>query len=159
VKWESWALRLLLLAAFGYQLVTGNWAGATVAAEGVVASLMPVAVARASHIRVPRVVEFTGVLAVALQFISESFKLFELLSYWDKLVHPTLRSIGCAATSGTRCRSTSKAARWTLDASIDGKPLYALPGLPDASGEIGVFGLTASATCFSQAAAQVGTTG
>ncbi|MBV9357588.1 MAG: hypothetical protein JO023_18915 [Chloroflexi bacterium] len=90
MKWESWALRLLLLAAFGYQLVTGNRAGATVAAEGLVASLVPVAIERLGHVRVPRLVEFTFVLAMALQFISESFKLFELFYYWDKLVHPTL---------------------------------------------------------------------
>ncbi len=90
VKWESWALRLLLLAAFGLQLATGNRAGATVAAEGLVVSLIPVAIERVSHIRVPRVVEFTFVLAIALQFVSESFKLFELFYYWDKLVHPTL---------------------------------------------------------------------
>ncbi len=90
MKWESWALRLLLLATFGYQITTGNRAGATVAAEGFVASLIPVAIERLSHIRVPRVVEFTFVLAMALQFISESFKLFELFYYWDKLVHPTL---------------------------------------------------------------------
>jgi hypothetical protein len=30
------------------------------------------------------------VLGMAFQFISESTKLFELFTYWDKLVHPAL---------------------------------------------------------------------
>ncbi|MBV9595754.1 MAG: hypothetical protein JOZ87_02755 [Chloroflexi bacterium] len=38
----------------------------------------------------PRPLEFAFVLGMALQFFSESTKLFELIYYWDKLVHPTL---------------------------------------------------------------------
>jgi hypothetical protein len=61
-----------------------------VALEGLVLSLIPVAVGRLSGVRVPRALEFAFVLGIALQFISESTKLFEVLYYWDKLVHPTL---------------------------------------------------------------------
>jgi hypothetical protein len=39
---------------------------------------------------VPRVLEFAFVLGMTLQFMSESTKLFEILYYWDKVVHPTL---------------------------------------------------------------------
>ena len=38
----------------------------------------------------PRALEFAFVLGITLQFMSESTKLFEVLYYWDKLVHPTL---------------------------------------------------------------------
>jgi len=90
VHWESWLLRLALLATAAYQVITGNRAGATVAAEGFVVSLVPLLVGRLSKTHIPRPLEFAFVLGMALQFISESTKLFELFTYWDKLVHPTL---------------------------------------------------------------------
>lgn len=86
---ESWCLRLALLAALVYQLATGNRAGAIVAAQGFVISLLPLAIQRLSALAMPRAVEFIFVLAMALQYISESLKLFEIFYYWDKLVHPT----------------------------------------------------------------------
>jgi hypothetical protein len=87
--WESWLLRLAILATFTYQLATGNREGALVAAQGFVVSLLPLAIQRLGGVKVPRAVEFTFVLAMALQYISESLKLFEVVYYWDKLVHPT----------------------------------------------------------------------
>lgn len=91
--WESWLLRLALLATTAYQLITSNPSGAVVAGEGFVVSLLPVAVARLSKIHVPRPLELAFVLGMALQFISESTKLFELFTYWDKIVHPVLIAI------------------------------------------------------------------
>ena len=88
--WESWLLRLVLLATAASQAVSGNTPGAVVAAEGLVVSLVPVALERLSKTHVPRPLEFAFVLGMAFQFISESTKLFELFTYWDKLVHPTL---------------------------------------------------------------------
>jgi len=61
-----------------------------VAGEGFVVSLVPLLVGRLSKTHVPRPLEFAFVLGMALQFISESTKLFELFTYWDKIVHPTL---------------------------------------------------------------------
>lgn len=89
LHWESWLLRLALLGTVVYQVVSTNREGLTVAAEGLVVSLVPLLVQRLSKTHVPRLLEFTFVLAMALQFISESLKLFELFYYWDKLVHPT----------------------------------------------------------------------
>ena len=60
------------------------------AIEGFVVSLLPIAIGRLSRVPVPRALEFAFVLGMALQFISESTKLFEVLYYWDKIVHPTL---------------------------------------------------------------------
>jgi hypothetical protein len=88
--WESWLLRLALLVLAIYQFVTGNRDGTTVAAEGFVVSLLPLAVQRLARTHVPRPLEFAFVLGMALQFVSESTKLFELFTYWDKIVHPTL---------------------------------------------------------------------
>jgi hypothetical protein len=90
VPWESWLLRLALLGLFGYQVATGNKDGATVAGEGFVVSLLPLLIARLSKTHIPRPLEFAYVLGMALQFASESTKLFELFTYWDKIVHPTL---------------------------------------------------------------------
>ena len=61
-----------LLATAAYQVVSGNTAGALVASEGFVVSLVPVAVERLSKTHVPRPLEFAFVLGMALQFISES---------------------------------------------------------------------------------------
>lgn len=87
---ESWLLRLALLATAAYQLLTHNQDGVTVAIEGFVVSLLPLLIGRLSGTHVPRPLEFAFVLGMALQFISESTKLFEHFYYWDKLVHPTL---------------------------------------------------------------------
>ena len=81
LHWESWALRLLLLGTLVYQLVTRNTEGATVAGEGFIASLLPLLVHKLSHTHVPRPLEFAFVLGMALQFFSESTKLFELFYY------------------------------------------------------------------------------
>lgn len=85
---ESVVLRLLLLGVLGYQVVTGHVNGAVVAGIGLVLTLVPAGISHFSGWHVPRVLELTYVLGIALQFVSESFKLFELFTYWDKLVHP-----------------------------------------------------------------------
>jgi len=90
VGWEGWLLRLALIGTTVYQVVTANKDGAMVAGEGFVVSLLPLLVGRLSKTHVPRPLEFAFVLGMALQFISESTKLFELFTYWDKIVHPTL---------------------------------------------------------------------
>lgn len=90
LHWESWLLRVALLGTLAFQVATGNRAGALVAGEGFIVSLIPIAVERFSKTHVPRALEFVFVLGMALQFISESTKLFELFTYWDKLVHSTL---------------------------------------------------------------------
>lgn len=86
--WESWTLRALLAAVVIYQLVQQNRSGATVAALGLATTLIPLLITRLSGWHVPRLLELTFVLAMFLQYVSESFKLFELLTYWDKIVHP-----------------------------------------------------------------------
>ena len=73
-----------------FQVIAHNSEGATVALEGFVVSLIPLAIAGLSKTHVPRPLELAFVFGMALQFISESTKLFELFYYWDKLVHPTL---------------------------------------------------------------------
>jgi hypothetical protein len=90
LHWESWLLRLALLATVVYQVTSGNKDGAMVAGEGFVVSLLPLLVQRLAGTHVPRPLELAFVLGMALQFISESTKLFELFTYWDKVVHPTL---------------------------------------------------------------------
>lgn len=90
LHWESWLLRLALLGTMAYQITSGNKDGATVAGEGFVVSLVPLLVQRLAGTHVPRPLELAFVLGMALQFISESTKLFELFTYWDKIVHPTL---------------------------------------------------------------------
>lgn len=87
---ESWLLRAALLGLAAYQLATHNPSGAAVAAQGFVVALIPLAVSRFSKTHVPRPLDaaFTG--GMALQYISESTKLFEVFTYWDKIVHPTL---------------------------------------------------------------------
>jgi hypothetical protein len=97
--WESWALRALLAAIVILHLLTGNLAGAVVAGEGLLAAMIPPLISRFSGWHVPRMLELTFVLAMVLQFVSESFKLFELLTYWDKIVHPV--EIFLAAGVGT----------------------------------------------------------
>ena len=90
LHWESWLLRGVLIGTFAFQLATGNKDGAIVAAEGVVVSLAPILIQRLARTHVPRPLEFAFVLGMALQFFSESTKLFEVFYYWDKIVHPTL---------------------------------------------------------------------
>lgn len=87
--WEAWVLRALLGALVVWQALSGNREGATVAAMGLAASLIPPVVSRFSGWHVPRMLELTFVLAMVLQYASESLKLFELFTYWDKIVHPT----------------------------------------------------------------------
>lgn len=96
LHWESWLLRLLLVATALFQLWGRNTSGATVAGEGVVVSLAPQLLARLSRTHVPRPAELLFTLAIALQFTSESVKLFELLYYWDKVVHPTEIALAAA---------------------------------------------------------------
>ena len=91
--WESWLLRLVLLSVATFQVATGNKDGAIVAGEGFVVSLAPLLMQRLAGTHVPRLLELVFVFGMALQFISESTKLFELLAYWDKIVHPTLVAI------------------------------------------------------------------
>jgi hypothetical protein len=90
VHWESWLLRLVLVGIVAVQLTNNNTSGALVAAEGAVVSLLPIPIEKLSKTHVPRALEFAFVAGTALQFVSESTKLFELLYYWDKVVHPTL---------------------------------------------------------------------
>lgn len=90
IHWESWLLRLGLLAALTFHAVTRNREGATVAAEGFIVSLLPLLVQKLSRTHVPRALELAFVLGMTCQFASESFKLFELFTYWDKLVHSTM---------------------------------------------------------------------
>lgn len=90
LHWESWLLRLVVLGLAMYQVSSGNTDGAIVAAEGFIVSLVPLLVQRLAGSHVPRPLELGYVLGMALQFGSESTKLFELLAYWDKIVHPTL---------------------------------------------------------------------
>jgi hypothetical protein len=90
LHWESWLLRVALLGTALFGALNHNQAGVTVAVEGLVVSLIPLLVQRLSKTHVPRALEFAFVLGMALQFISESTKLFELFTYWDKLVHSTL---------------------------------------------------------------------
>src|SRR5262249_44742151 len=88
VHWTPWVLRAVLVIILAVQLVRGYMGGAIVAAEGIVASLLPLLVSRFSGRHVPWLLDVTFVLAIVLQFGSESLKLFELFTYWDKLVHP-----------------------------------------------------------------------
>jgi hypothetical protein len=87
--WESWLLRALLLALTAWQLFTGNRDGATVAGMGVAVTLLPVLITRFSGWRVPRNLELIFVFGMFFQYASESLKLFEILTYWDKIVHPS----------------------------------------------------------------------
>src|SRR5438034_6716589 len=81
---------MALLATAVYQAIGGNQDGTVVAGGGVVGSLVALLVGRLSQTHLPRPLELAFVLGMALQFISESTKLFELFTYWDKIVHPTL---------------------------------------------------------------------
>jgi hypothetical protein len=85
-----WLLRASLLALAVGQLLAHNPGGAMVALEGFVVSLLPLGIARLGRVHVPRPLEWAFVFGMALQFASESTKLFELFYYWDKVVHPTL---------------------------------------------------------------------
>ena len=81
-------MRALLIVPLVVQLVRGNHGGAIVAAEGIVATFIPLLISRWSGLHIPWLLEITFLLAMVLQFGSESLKLFELFTYWDKLVHP-----------------------------------------------------------------------
>jgi hypothetical protein len=85
---QAWALRAVLVVILVFQLVRGYQGGAIVAAEGIVASFVPMLISRLSGLHVPWPLEISFVLAMVLQFGSESLKLFELFTYWDKIVHP-----------------------------------------------------------------------
>jgi hypothetical protein len=87
---EAWLLRLGLAGLAAIQVLQGVTSGALVAAEGLVVSLLPRLLERLSKTPVPRPIEALFVFGIALQFTSESLKLFELFTYWDKIVHPTL---------------------------------------------------------------------
>jgi hypothetical protein len=88
---ESWLLRAALLATAVYQIAfNANPSGAVVAVQGFVVALIPVAVTRLSKTHVPRLLELAFTAAMALQYLSESVKLFEYFTYWDKVVHPLL---------------------------------------------------------------------
>ncbi len=90
MRWEAWLLRLGLAGLAGFQVLTGNYSGGLVAGEGWLVSLLPPLIQRLSKIHVPRPMELLFVLGITLQFASESPKLFELFTYWDKIVHPML---------------------------------------------------------------------
>ena len=86
--WESWVLRLAILAVLAYQVIMRNRSGTTVAAEGLVVSLAPLVVQRWGRTHVLRRIELAFTLTIALQFVSESLKLYEIFYYWDKFAHP-----------------------------------------------------------------------
>lgn len=90
MRWEAWLARLVLAGLALFQLASGNPAGALVAVEGVLMTLVPWLIERLSGLRIPRLMELLFVVGITLQFASESTKLFELFAYWDKIVHPTL---------------------------------------------------------------------
>ncbi len=85
--WQAWGLRWLLAAISIFHLLQGNREGAVVAALGFAVSMLPPIISHFSKWHVPRLLELTFVAAMFLQYVSESFKLFEIFSYWDKLVH------------------------------------------------------------------------
>ena len=87
VHWTAWLLRGLLLAGVAAHLMIGNQRGALVAGVGFALALLPVALMRLSGQYVPRTLDLTFALAMALQYLSESFRLFDLIGIWDKLVH------------------------------------------------------------------------
>jgi hypothetical protein len=86
--WLSWVLRAVLVAVLAIQLVRGNMGGAIVAAEGIVVTFIPLGISRWSGLHIPWLMEITFLVAMVLQFGSEALKLFELFTYWDKIVHP-----------------------------------------------------------------------
>jgi len=55
---------------------------------GLAVTLIPPLISRLSGWHVPRMLELTFVFGMFLQYVSESLKLFEIFTYWDKLVHP-----------------------------------------------------------------------
>jgi hypothetical protein len=87
-QWPAWVLRALLVVILVIQLVRGNHGGAIVAAEGIVVTFIPLVISRWSGLHVPWLLEITFLVAMVLQFGSEALKLFELFTYWDKIVHP-----------------------------------------------------------------------
>ncbi len=87
VHWTAWLLRGLLLAGVAAHLMVGHQRGALVAGIGFALALVPVVIGRLSGQYVPRTLDLTFALAMALQYLSESFRLFDLIGVWDKLVH------------------------------------------------------------------------
>lgn len=85
----SWLLRAALAVLAVWQLLHGNTQGAIVAGQGLAITFLPPIVSRLGGRPVPRLIELIFVGAMAFQYGSESLKLFELLTYWDKIVHPT----------------------------------------------------------------------
>jgi hypothetical protein len=90
MRWATWLLRLGLVGLAVVQLALGNPSGALVALEGVLVSLLPRLIQWGSARPFPVTIELLFVFGITLQFASESLKLFEYLTYWDKIVHPTL---------------------------------------------------------------------
>ena len=87
VHWISWLLRALLLLGAVVQLASGSQRGALVAVVGLALALLPVALARFSGLSVPRTLDVMFTVAITLQYLSESFRLFDLIGLWDKFIH------------------------------------------------------------------------
>lgn len=97
VAWEEWALRAVLLITAVVLFAARNVSGALVALEGLAWTLLPLAIQRFGRIAVPRSVSLTFTACIALQFVGESIKLFEIFYYWDKIVHPLEVALATAA--------------------------------------------------------------
>src|SRR5215208_3008573 len=84
----AWGLRAMMAVILAYHLVSQNWPGAIVAGQGLVVVMIPPAISHFSRRPVPSIVDLGFVAGLFLQYASESFKIFELLTYWDKIAHP-----------------------------------------------------------------------
>jgi hypothetical protein len=84
----AWGLRTVMAVIVAYHLVSRNWPGAIVAGQGLVMLMIPPAISYFGRRPVPAIVDLSFVAGVFLQYASESFKIFELLTYWDKIAHP-----------------------------------------------------------------------
>ena len=94
IAWEQWLLRAALLVTGAVQFAARNTGGGLVALEGLVWTFLPFLVEWLGHTHVPRAVSRTFIAIVALQFVSESMKLFEIFYYWDKILHPLEVALG-----------------------------------------------------------------
>jgi hypothetical protein len=81
-------LRAMMAMILAYHLVSRNWPGAIVAGQGLVVLMIPPAISHFGRRPVPAIVDLSFAAGVFLQYASESFKVFELLTYWDKIAHP-----------------------------------------------------------------------